>query len=84
MVGVNISHSYFHSEGAYITWVKIKSHTGNERSWWFFSELVKAPLLSKYSGRIVYLGHWLTWEDFPRIRYDMYMDMFIYFRIYIP
>ena len=28
MVGVNISHSYFHPGGAHITWVKIISHTG--------------------------------------------------------
>ena len=27
MVGVNISHSYFHPGGAHITWVKIISHT---------------------------------------------------------
>ena len=29
MVGVNISHSYFHPGGAHITWVKITSHTGS-------------------------------------------------------
>ena len=29
MVGVNISHSYFHPGGAHITWVKIISHTGS-------------------------------------------------------
>ena len=28
MVGVNISHSYFHPGGAHITRVKIISHTG--------------------------------------------------------
>ena len=28
MVGVNISHSYFHPGGAHITRVKIKFHTG--------------------------------------------------------
>ena len=27
MVGVNISHSYFHPAGAHITWVKIISRT---------------------------------------------------------
>ena len=30
IVGVNISHSYFHPGGAHITWVKIISHTGPE------------------------------------------------------
>ena len=27
MVGVNISHSYFHPGGAHITWVKIRQQT---------------------------------------------------------
>ena len=30
MVGVNISHSYFHPGGAHITRVKIISHTGTD------------------------------------------------------
>ena len=41
MVGVSISHSYFHPGGAHITWVKIISHVtpalhpglNNQSSW---------------------------------------------------
>ena len=32
MVGVNISHLYFHPGGAHITWVKIISHTGKSKA----------------------------------------------------